>query len=208
MKPARVPPPDFADKLRRLVWTTAWLLLFRPSPTPFHGWRRFLLRCFGADISRGAHPYPTARVWAPWNLALGAGSCLGPGCDIYNVARVTIGAKATVSQKAYLCTASHDIREPGLALTAAPIALCDGAWVAATAFVGPGITVGEGAVVGACAVVTRDVAPRSVVAGNPARPIATADTLDPPGYHEPEQVWLPSDKPPPLIRRAPESCVD
>lgn len=172
-KPGKVPPPGAADKLRRLCWQMAWALLYRPSPTPLHGWRRFVLRTFGARVGVGAHPYPGARIWAPWNLVLGPGSCLGPGCDIYNVARVELGARAIVSQKAYLCTASHDIRDPGFALIAAPIVLRDGAWVAAAAFVGPGVTLGRNAVAGACAVVTRDVVAGSVVAGNPARPVAS-----------------------------------
>lgn len=173
-----MPRPDATDKLRRLCWQAAWLALYRPSPTPLHAWRRFLLRRFGASVGGGAHPYPSARVWAPWNLTLGPGACLGPGSDIYNVARVTLDENAIVSQKAYLCTASHEIHRPGFALTAAPIKLQSGAWVAAAAFVGPGVTIGEGAVVGACGVVTRDVARGQVVAGNPARPVATAGEID------------------------------
>lgn len=177
-KPQRVPPPGRIDKLRRLCWLAAWSLLYRPSPVPLHAWRRFLLRCFGARVGAGAHPYPSARVWAPWNLVLHPRACLGPDCDIYNVAMVEVGRSAIVSQKAYLCTASHDIHQPGFALTAAPIALRDGAWVAAAAFVAPGVTIGEGAVVGACGVVTRDVERGQVVAGNPAQPVGAAGVLD------------------------------
>lgn len=178
-KPEKVPPPDLSDKLRRLCWQTVWVLFYRPSPTPLHGWRRFLLRRFGARVGVGAHPYPGARVWAPWNLVLGPDSCLGPDCDIYNVALVELGAHAIVSQKAYLCTADHDIRDPGFALTAAPIVLRARAWVAASAFVGPGVTLGEGAVAGACAVVMRDVAPGRIVTGNPARPVANRGSPEP-----------------------------
>lgn len=177
-RPVRVPPPNLADRLRRLGWTLTWLVLYRPSPVPMHGWRRFLLRRFGARVGAGAHPYPTARIWAPWNLVVGSNGCLGPGCDIYNVARVELGDDAIVSQKAYVCTASHEIHEPGFALTAAPVAIRKGAWVAAAAFVGPGVTIGEGAVVAACAVAMRDVERGQVVVGNPARPVAMAGALD------------------------------
>lgn len=163
-----VPPPDFGDRLRRAAWTLVWSLLFRPSPVPLHGWRRFLLRCFGARVGARAHPYPSARIWAPWNLVMEEGSCLGLESDTYNVAPVHLGRWSIVSQKAYLCTASHDIRNPGFRLTGAPIHIGEHAWVAAASFIGPGVTLGRGAVAGACAVVTRDVPPRAIVAGNPA----------------------------------------
>jgi putative colanic acid biosynthesis acetyltransferase WcaF len=163
-----VPSPRLGNRLARVAWGGAWLLLFRPSPTPLHGWRRFLLRCFGARIGPRAHPYPSARVWAPWNLTMEEGSCLGLQVEVYNVVPVHLGRWSIVSQRAYLCTASHDIRNPGFRLTGAPIRIGEHAWIAASAFVGPGVTVGNGAIAGACAVVTRDVPPRGIVAGNPA----------------------------------------
>jgi putative colanic acid biosynthesis acetyltransferase WcaF len=165
----RVTPPNTRDRLRRYAWQWAWLLLFRPSPVPLHGWRRWLLRCFGAKVGARAHPYPSARIWAPWNLTMEAGSCLGLASDCYNVARVTLRRDAIVSQRAYLCTASHDIDAADFALTAEPIEIGPGAWVAADAFIGPGVTMAANAVAAARAVVTKDVAVGVVVAGNPAR---------------------------------------
>lgn len=173
-----IPPPGTADRLRRMGWGLCWLILYRLSPVPFHGWRRMLLRMWGATIEAGVHPYPDARIWAPWNLTMRHGSCLGPGSDCYNVARVEIGANAVVSQKAYLCTASHDFRDRNFPLTGAPIAIGAGVWVAATAFVGPGVTIGAGAVVGAAAVVSRSVDPMTIVAGNPARKIGVRQISD------------------------------
>jgi len=164
-------PPDLADKLRRLVWSLAWACLCRCSPIPLHGWRRFVLRRFGARIGAKCRIYPSATIWAPWNLQAGEGCCIGPRADIYNVAPVRLGRWSVVSQKAYLCSAGHDVRAAGFVRTGAPIELGDHAWVAAAAFVGPGVSLGEGAVAGACAVVTRDVPPRVIVGGNPARPI-------------------------------------
>ncbi len=166
-----IPPPNTADRLRRALWNLVWLIAFRPSPIPFHGWRRWLLRRFGARVGAGAHPYPSARIWAPWNLDMGEGSCLGLGSETYNVARVTLSSGAIVSQRAYLCTASHDVHNPGFALIAAPIVIGHNAWVAASAFIGPGIKLGPGAIAAASAVVTRDVAADVIVGGNPARPI-------------------------------------
>ena len=157
------------NRIARVAWSVVWVTLYRPSPRPLHGWRRFLLRRFGAVVGRRAHPYPRAWVWAPWHLTMGDDSCLADGVDCYCVAPVRLGQSALVSQRAFLCTATHDYTDPAFPLIARPIIVADGAWVAAEAFVGPGVTVGEGAVVGARACVTKNVEPWAVVAGNPAR---------------------------------------
>ena len=127
------------------------------------------MRIFGARIGRGVNILPSCKVWAPWNLTMGDHSCLSEDVDCYAVDKITIGAQVVISQGAYLCCASHDISSPIMELVCRPIVIGNNAWVAARAFVGPGVTVGEGAVVGACAVVTEDVEPWSVVTGNPAR---------------------------------------
>ena len=171
----RTPPPDLADKVRRALWLITWATLYRWSPTPLHGWRRFLLRLFGASVGAGAHPYPSAWVWAPWNLEMGRGSCLGPGVDCYSVGRITLGAGAVVSQRAFLCTASRDPRHPDRPLLVGAIEIGKRAWVAAEAFVGPGVRIGGGAVVGARAVINRHVASNTIVAGNPATVIGRSD---------------------------------
>jgi putative colanic acid biosynthesis acetyltransferase WcaF len=115
--------------------------------------------------------HPSVKIWAPWNLVMGDVSCLGPYVDCYNAARIEIGEYATVSQYAYLCGATHDYTRLAMPLVPKPIRIGARAWVAAAAFVGPGVTVEEGAVVGACACVVRDVPAWTVVAGNPARVI-------------------------------------
>jgi putative colanic acid biosynthesis acetyltransferase WcaF len=163
------------NRVMRLLWGAAWLLLYRPSPVPLHGWRRFVLRLFGAEVASGAHPYPRARIWAPWSLTMGKDSCLANDVDCYNVARVTLGEKATVSQYSYLCTASHDYRASSLPLVAAPIEIRDFAWVAADCFVGPGVTVDEGCVVGARSTVTKSTMKWTVVAGSPPRVLKERD---------------------------------
>ncbi|MXO71636.1 putative colanic acid biosynthesis acetyltransferase [Altererythrobacter buctensis] len=171
-------PPGLANKIARGLWGLVWLLLYRPSPRPLHAWRRLLLRLFGAKVGKGALAYPSAVIWAPWNLSLGPGSTLGDGVDCYNVAHVRLGAGAVASQRAYLCTASRNIDAPGKPLMTAPIVLADHSWVAAEAYLAPGVTVGEGAVAAARAVVTRSIAPWSVVAGNPARVIRRRQGAD------------------------------
>lgn len=158
----------------RVLWSVAWGLLARPLPRSVgSGWKRALLRLFGAKVAPTAVVYSTARVYYPPNLTMHDYSCLASRVDCYNVAPVTVGAHATVSQDACLCTASHDISDPHHRLVSAPIVIRDQAWVAAGAFVGMGVTVGQGAVVGARAAVFRSVEPWTVVGGNPAKVIKT-----------------------------------
>lgn len=156
----------------RVLWGLCWGLLARWLPrSAGSGWKRMLLRAFGARVARTAVVYSSARVYYPAHLEMADYACLASGVDCYNVAPVRLGRFVTVSQGAVLCTASHDISSPEHELVTAPITIADQAWVAAEAFVGMGVTVGEGAVVGARAAVFRDVAPWTVVGGNPARVI-------------------------------------
>jgi putative colanic acid biosynthesis acetyltransferase WcaF len=154
--------------VRRVFWGAGkWLV--RLSPRPFFGWRRFVLRCFGAKLGQQVHIYPSVRIYFPWHLEAGDWSAIGENALVYNLGPVTIGRKVTISHGAHLCAGSHDYRSPNLPLLKPPIAVGDMAWICADAFVGPGVTVGQGAVVGARAVVVKDVEPWTVVAGNPAR---------------------------------------
>ena len=162
---------SWRNRVGRAVWGIVWTMLFRPSPRVFHAWRRTLLRFFGARIGRAVRIYPSARIWAPWQLEMDDFSCLGPDVDCYCVAPIRIEAHAVVSQYTYLCSASHDYERPDLPLITRPIVIGEGAWVAADAFVSLGVTIGAGAVVGARASVFKDVDPWTVVGGNPARVI-------------------------------------
>ncbi len=162
-------PHSVLNRFGRVLWQIARVVLFRWTPRPAAAWRRMILRGFGAKLGRGVVVDPCARIWAPWNLEMGDYSCLGPLVDCYDVARVRIGDFATVSQYSYLCTATHDYTDESMPLKAAPISIGERAWIAADVFVGPGVTIGEGAVVGARSSVFRDVEPWTVVAGNPAR---------------------------------------
>lgn len=154
----------------RLVWNIVWTVFAQPLPRSIgSGWKRFLLRMFGAKIHPSAVVYSSANVYYPANLEMEAYSCLASEVDCYNVALIKIGANSTVSQGAYLCTASHDITNPLNPLITAPIVIEDQAWIAADAFVGMGVTIGQGAVVGARAAVFKDVEPWTVVGGNPAK---------------------------------------
>ena len=159
------------NRLARLCWAVVWWILFRPSPVPFHAWRRMLLALFGARLARTARVYSSARIWAPWNLTMQEGACIGPDVHCYDIGPVRLGVDATVSMGTFLCTASHDLADPGRGLVVGRIDIGRGAWVFAEAFIGIEVAVGEGAVVGARAVVVRDVAAYDIVVGNPARVI-------------------------------------
>jgi putative colanic acid biosynthesis acetyltransferase WcaF len=166
------------EYLGRVLWSLA-TPLFRFSPRPLFSWRRWLLRLFGARIGRDAHIYPSARIYLPWNLILGDQASIGEWALIYNLGPVSIGARATISHRAHLCAGTHDYRDIRLPLLRLPIDIGPQAWVCADAFVGPGRRVGEGAIVGAAAVVVEDVPPWQIVAGNPARAIKKRELRSP-----------------------------
>ena len=149
----------------------AWLLLARWTPPPLRAWRRFLLRLFGARIAPTANIYASARIWSPANLTIGDHAAIGPCATIYCMAPITIARFAVVSQGAHLCAGTHDIEDPAFQLRARPIAIGARAWIAAEAFVGPGVTVGEGAVLGARGCAMRDLEQWTVYRGNPAEAV-------------------------------------
>jgi len=158
--------------VRRVLWGFG-RLAFRLSPRPCFGWRRFVLRCFGAKIGADVNTYPSTWIYFPWNLTVGDWTAIGEHVLIYNLGPVTLGQKVTISHRAQLCAGTHDYTLPDLPLIRPPIIICDQAWVCADAFVGPGVTVGEGAIIGARAVVVKHVEPWAIVVGNPARFVKT-----------------------------------
>ncbi|TIP74935.1 MAG: acetyltransferase [Mesorhizobium sp.] len=160
------------EKLGRFLWALIKPLFFL-SPRLLWGWRRFLLRQFGATIGKDVHVYPSVRIAIPWNLVIGDSAAIGDRAVLYALGEIRIGEAATISQGAHLCAGSHDHRNPLMPLTKPPISIGAGAWICADAFIGPGVTIGERAVVGARAVAVRDVGPNLVVVGNPARSIGT-----------------------------------
>jgi putative colanic acid biosynthesis acetyltransferase WcaF len=158
-------------KLGRLCWAAVEATLFRYSFHTMYGFRRALLRMFGAQVGPQARVRRTVRVYYPWNLTLGELAIVGDDARIYNLARITLGPRAMVSQEAYLCAGTHDYTTLALPLVTMPIVVEADAWVCARAFIGPGVTVGAGAVVAAGAVVPRDVPAWMIVGGNPAKMI-------------------------------------
>lgn len=161
---------SMAEQLCRVLWGFGQLL-FRWSPRPCFGWRRWILRCFGAKIGREVRVYGSTRIYFPWNLQADDWSSIGEWALIYNLGPVTIGRSASISHRAHLCAGTHDYTLATLPLLKLPIVIEAEAWICADAFVGPNVRVGRGAIVGAAAVVTRNVPEWTIVAGNPAREI-------------------------------------
>ena len=156
------------EQCLRVAWAFGrWLV--RLSPHPCHGWRRAVLRLFGAKVARQARIAASAHIFMPWNVEIGEWAAIGPEVFVYSLGKVRIGRRATVSYRSHICAGSHDFTDATMPLTKPPVTLCDDAWVGTEAFIGPGVTIGAGAMVGARAVVVKDVSPRTVVAGHPAR---------------------------------------
>lgn len=159
------------NRIGRVVWNTVSFILFRPTPNAFHEWRSFLLRCFGAKVGKGVHVYPRVKIWAPWNLELKDECGIANGATLYSQGKISIGHRAVISQDSYICTGTHDYTLKGQPLITFPIIIEDHVWIAAGVFVNPGITIKEGAVIGARSVVTKDMPAWMICAGHPCKPI-------------------------------------
>jgi putative colanic acid biosynthesis acetyltransferase WcaF len=153
------------------VWNLVQGTLFSLPLPRGYAWRRLLLRLFGAKVGQACAFVRTVRVFHPWLLEVGDYCAISSNVTLYNLGPMSIGAHSVLSQDVYVCGGSHDYTRPDLPLLRPPVRIGAGVWVAAGAFIGPGVTVGENSVVGARAVVTSDVPPGVVVAGNPARVI-------------------------------------
>lgn len=168
--PTHGPSFSLANRALRILWLFVYYLFFKPTPPPFHPWRCFLLSCFGSSLGRDCLVYSDVKIWAPWNLRMGDESSLGRGVNCYCMGPVSLGRRARVSQGSFLCTGSHDYDSKVFQLFVKPIFVGDDAWVCAEAFIAPGVSIGEGTVVGARSVVTRSLPSWTVCAGNPCRP--------------------------------------
>jgi putative colanic acid biosynthesis acetyltransferase WcaF len=162
-------PWTFQRRAAILVWEFAWPLLCRWTPKPLNPWRLVVLRLFGATIHGTPFVHQRARIAMPWNIELHDAACVGDRANLYSLDRITLHEGALVAQEAYVCTGTHDLADAEWPLMTAPIVVGTRAFIGARAFVLPGVTVGERAVVGAMSVVTGDVAPEASVRGNPAR---------------------------------------
>jgi putative colanic acid biosynthesis acetyltransferase WcaF len=166
-------PPNFRGRSALAVqfWWLIQATLFRGSPQLLYGFRRWLLRRFGAQIGNGVLIRPSVTIPYPWKLKIGDHAWIGDDAVLYCLAQITIGRDAVVSQKSYLCAGSHDYRSPTFDILALPIVIEDEVWVATDVFVAPGVTIGKGAVVGSRSSVFNNLPAMMVCVGSPARPI-------------------------------------
>jgi putative colanic acid biosynthesis acetyltransferase WcaF len=172
--PYKGPSFSLGNRIMRAVWGVVYLVFFRFSPRPFHVWRSFLLRLFGAKIGAGCHIYPGVEIWAPWNIVLGNYVGISDSVRVYSVYKISIGDYAVISQGTFLCGGTHDYNSNNFQLIAKPIEIGAYAWVCAEAFIHPGVVLPEGIVIGARAVVTKSLTESwSVHAGNPSKRIGT-----------------------------------
>jgi putative colanic acid biosynthesis acetyltransferase WcaF len=170
-------PWTLKQKIARALWMVTRFLLFRPSFHNWYGWRRFLLKLFGARIGARVRIRPTASIEIPWNIDIGDEAIVGDYAILYSLGKITIGKRVVISQYAHVCAGTHDYRYREFPLLKPPITIGDDAWIAADAFVAPGVTIGPGAILGARASAFNDLPAWQIAVGNPAKPIKPREPL-------------------------------
>ena len=153
-----------------LLWWLVQGVLFPLTPHSAQGLRVRLLRWFGARIGQGVIIRPTARFTYPWKVEIGNHSWVGDDVVFYSLDQISVGQHCVISQKTYLCTGSHNLQDPTFGLQTAPIAIGNGAWVAADCFIAPGVQIGANNVVGVRSTVLQDMPNQQVCWGNPCQP--------------------------------------
>ncbi|RXS95717.1 putative colanic acid biosynthesis acetyltransferase [Silvibacterium dinghuense] len=159
------------DRLRRLAWNLCYILLYRTSPRPLHGWRSLLLRAFGAKMGAACHFYPKSKIWAPWNLVCEDRVTVADDAELYNPSLLHLDSHVIVSQGAYICGATHRYDEPSFRLVSFPMRLGAYSWICARAAVNPGVNVGNGAILALGSIATKDLEPFGIYAGAPAKKV-------------------------------------
>lgn len=158
-------------RLERLVFVIVWAMFAKWTLPRFSQWRRHILVAFGAKISPTANVFGSVKIWHPKNLRIGDHTVIGPGVTLYSMAPIDIGRYVVISQRSHLCCGSHDTSKANFQIKAKAITVKDNAWICAEAFVGPGTTIGEGAVLSARAVTFKSLKDWTIYSGNPAVPI-------------------------------------
>ena len=151
------------------IWWIVQASLFKLSPQVMYGWRRFLLRCFGAEIGKGVIIRPSAQITYPWKVEIGDFSWIGDDVVLYSLGDIIVGKNTVISQKSYICTGTHDYSKIDFPILEKKIVIGDECWLATDVFVSPGVTISNGVVVGARSTVINDLDSNSVYVGSPVR---------------------------------------
>lgn len=156
-----------SEKIMRILWEIVKPFFYH-SPRPFFGLRNWILRLFGAKIGKNVHIYPRVNIKLPWNLTIGNNVGVGEDTLLYSWAMITIEDDAIVSHKCQLCSGSHDCFDPEFPVILSPIIVKKGVWICTQVFIGPGVKLGEYAVVSSGAVLMRNAKSWGIYVGNPA----------------------------------------
>lgn len=175
-------PWSVSHRIKLFLWEYVWAIFCSWTPKPANRWRLFWLKAFGATVYGTPFVHQRARIQIPWHLTLHDRACLGDRSNAYSLGLIEIREHATVAQEVYLCTGTHAFDKPALNLITAPIYIGPHAFIGARAFIMPGVTVSEWAVVGANSVVTKNVVARNIVVGNPARKLGINNVVTEPTY--------------------------
>jgi putative colanic acid biosynthesis acetyltransferase WcaF len=162
-------PSDFRGKSKIIVqfWWMCYTILFRPSPQKLYGWRRFLLRAFGAKIGKKVIIRPTAKITYPWKVSIGDYSWIGDDVILYSLGEIEIGSNSVISQRSYICTGSHDYTKETFDIFAKKIKIGNSCWLATDVFIAPGVSIGNGTIVGARSSVFKNLPSNKICTGSP-----------------------------------------
>lgn len=168
-----ITPPKFRgrSKITVQLWRLVYALLFRPSPQIMYGWRRFLLRIFGAKIGVDVIVRPSAQITYPWKVDIGDYSWIGDEVVIYSLGEISIGSNTVISQRCYICTGSHDYSSENFSIYAQKVTIGSECWLATDVYVAPSVNIGDRTIVGARSSVFKDLPSNKVCVGSPAKPI-------------------------------------
>lgn len=153
------------------LWWLVQSTLFALSPQFMFGWRRFLLKLFGAEVGANVLIRPSVRVTYPWKVKIGDSVWIGDYAELYSLGEIEIGSDVVISQKSYLCAATHDYNKVSFDMIDQKIIVEDQAWLATDVFVAPGVSIGRGALIGARSSVFSDMPEGMICIGSPAKPI-------------------------------------
>jgi putative colanic acid biosynthesis acetyltransferase WcaF len=162
------PKFPFKHKALRICWRICWKLFCSWTPPELRPVRIYFLRLFGAQIGTNSDVRNSVQIWYPPNLKLGSNSLIGPDAIIYNMAMINIGDNCIISQRSFLCGGTHSTSDPAFPLITREISISNHVWIAAESFIAPGVTVGEGAVLGGRGAAFKDLKPWTIYYGNPA----------------------------------------